>query len=110
MANHCANCAVFTMSVPASNGVPAGTTGAAAPEAVSNQEYNPHHLVGSLIDEEEEPIPLLYFTSIPEAWVSISNLCMGLESMHGPMSFSLVQSLFKRLQCVDFCQFAQKKS
>lgn len=53
------------MSSPATNGVPSGTA-----EAVPGQaEYNPHHLVGSLMDEEEEPIPLLFFTSIPEAWV-----------------------------------------
>jgi hypothetical protein len=43
-------------------------------EAVHNEQaptegYNPHNLVGSLIDEEEEPIPLLYFTSVCEAWV-----------------------------------------
>lgn len=42
-------------------------------EAVHNEQaptegYNPHNLVGSLIDEEEEPIPLLYFTSVCEAW------------------------------------------
>lgn len=34
-----------------------------------NQDYNPHALVGSLIDDEEEPVPLLYFNSVPEAWV-----------------------------------------
>ena len=39
------------------------------PAAVA--EYNPHHLVGSLLDEEEEPIPLLYFTSFAEAFVSL---------------------------------------
>lgn len=32
--------------------------------------YNPNTLVGSLIDDEEGPVPLLYFTSIAEAWVS----------------------------------------
>ena len=55
----------LVMAAPASNGVPAGV---AAP-ANQAQEYNPHALVGSLIDEEEEPVPLLYFTSVPEAWV-----------------------------------------
>ena len=39
------------------------------PAAVA--EYNPHHLVGSLLDEEEEPIPLLYFTSAAEAFVRL---------------------------------------
>ena len=33
-------------------------------------EYNPNHLVGSLLDEEEEPVPLFYFTSVGEARVS----------------------------------------
>lgn len=33
-------------------------------------EYNQHHLVGSLLDEDEEPVPLLYFTSFGEAFVS----------------------------------------
>ena len=28
--------------------------------------YNPHALVGSLLDEEEEPVPLFYFTSVGE--------------------------------------------
>ena len=59
------------MTTPASNGVPVGTTGGVAtgPAANMNQDYNPHALVGSLIDEEEEPVPLLWFTSVPEAWV-----------------------------------------
>lgn len=60
------------MTTPASNGVPVGTTGGVAtgPQANMNQDYNPHALVGSLLEEEEEPVPLLYFTSVPEAWVS----------------------------------------
>lgn len=59
------------MTTPASNGVPVGTTGGVAtgPQANMNQDYNPHALVGSLLEEEEEPVPLLYFTSVPEAWV-----------------------------------------
>lgn len=35
-------------------------------------DYNPHALVGSLLDDEEEPVPLFYFTSIGEAWVSFT--------------------------------------
>ena len=60
------------MAVPATqvretgpNGVEPGLR---AP-ANMDQDYNPHALVGSLIDDEEEPVPLLYFNSIPEAWV-----------------------------------------
>ena len=38
------------------------------------QDYNPHALVGSLLDEEEEPIPFLYFNSFAEAWVRLQTL------------------------------------
>lgn len=44
------------------------------------QDYNPHALVGSLLDEEEEPIPFLYFNSIPEAWVSQLRLVLLYQS------------------------------
>ena len=52
------------MSTPAN-----ATTEATRQEPV--QSYDPQHLVGGLL-EEEEPIPLLYFTSFMEAWVSAS--------------------------------------
>ena len=49
----------------------ADTTTPAAAGPAATADYNPHHLVGSLLDEEEEPIPLLYFTSFAEAFVSL---------------------------------------
>jgi hypothetical protein len=41
-------------------------------EQLPAEAYSPQALVGSLMDEDEEPIPLLYFTSFYEAWVSTS--------------------------------------
>jgi MFS family permease len=48
---------------------PTVANGAQAHHAEPGTEgYNPHALVGSLIDEEEEPVPLFYFTNPLEAW------------------------------------------
>ena len=49
---------------------PAGAT-TEAPQQGPVHTYDPQHLVGGLL-EEEEPIPLLFFTSFGEAWVTAS--------------------------------------
>ena len=55
---------------------PAGATTEATRQGPV-QNYDPQHLVGGLL-EEEEPVPLLYFTSFMEAWVtaSTSSACL----------------------------------
>lgn len=55
------------MSSPATG--EAALPGVNADGNLPTQDYNPHALVGALLDEDEEPIPLLYFTSFCEAWV-----------------------------------------
>lgn len=49
-------------------------------EQLPTGEHDPQLLVGSLLDEEQERVPLLYFTSFVKAWVSSSSLLFSFPS------------------------------